>query len=98
MDNAFTDLQRDIDGRAWVHLRPVDAGWEGGTRMWLDEAYTHLMVFTGDTLSEPARRRHGLAVEPMTCAPDALRSGDGRRVLEPGETITAAWGVEPGRQ
>jgi aldose 1-epimerase len=65
-----------------------------GIRLWLDRAYTHLMIFSGDTLGDTARRRRGLAVEPMTCAPDMLRSGDGRRVLEPGESFEAAWGVE----
>src|SRR3712207_8001232 len=46
---------------------------EGGrqVRLWWDEAHRWLMVFTGDTL-DPARRRRGLAVEPMTCAPNAL--------------------------
>jgi aldose 1-epimerase len=55
-------------------------------------------VFTGDTL-DPARRRRGLAVEPMTCAPNAFVSGDGLRVLEPEETWTTIWGIaaDPGR-
>jgi aldose 1-epimerase len=54
------------------------------------------MVFTGDTLPE-ARRRQGLAVEPMTCAPDAFNSGDGLTVLGPGETFSASWGISPHR-
>jgi aldose 1-epimerase len=52
------------------------------------------MIFSGDTLADPARRRRGLAVEPMTCAPDMLRTGDGRLVLEQGETLGADWGVQ----
>ena len=44
--------------------------------LWVDDAYGYLMLFTGDTLAPGARRR-GLAVEPMTCAPNALQSGDG---------------------
>jgi hypothetical protein len=52
------------------------------------------MVFTGDTLA-PERRRRGVAVEPMTCAPDAFRSGAGLITLEPGERHVARWGVEP---
>ena len=50
------------------------------------------MVFTGDTLT-PDRRRRGLAVEPMTCAPDAFNSGDGLVVLRPGESVAGSWGV-----
>jgi hypothetical protein len=30
----------------------------------------------------------------MTCAPDMLRSGDGRLILEPGQTFAAAWGLQ----
>jgi len=88
LDTAFTDLPRDCEGRAWVTVR---AG-NHETRLWMDRAYTHLMIFSGDTLSE-SRRRRGLAVEPMTCAPDAFRSGDGLRTLEPGQSLTAVWGV-----
>ena len=51
------------------------------------------MVFSGDTLAEVDRRRRGLAVEPMTCAPDMLHNGVGRLVLGEGETFEAAWGL-----
>ena len=92
LDVAYTDLDRDADGRAVVELAPGD-GSGRSTRLWMDGACTHLMVYSGDTLSEPDRRRRGLAVEPMTCAPDMLRSGDGRRVLEEGASFEAAWGL-----
>ena len=89
LDHCFTGLERDPDGRARVRLE----GPEATTTLWMDEAFGHVMVFTGDTLA-PDRRRRGLAVEPMTCAPDAFNSGDGLRVLRPGETLTARWGVD----
>jgi aldose 1-epimerase len=54
------------------------------------------MLFTGDSLPDASRRRGGLGVEPMTCAPNAFASGDGLRVLEPGESFSAAWGIAPG--
>lgn len=88
LDTAFTDLGRDADGRARVVMR----GPEREVTVWLDEGFSHLMLFTGDTLEE-GRRRRGLGVEPMTCAPNAFQSGDGLRVLDPGESFTAAWGV-----
>lgn len=94
IDVAFTDLERDAEGRATV----VVAGGAGSAtevRLWVDRSFSHLMVFTGDTLSDPDRRRRGLAVEPMTGAPDMLRSGDGRRVLEPEGRMEATWGVAP---
>jgi aldose 1-epimerase len=52
------------------------------------------MLFTGDTLAPPARRR-GMAVEPMTCAPNAFQSGDGLIILEPGASHVANWGISP---
>jgi aldose 1-epimerase len=48
------------------------------------------MLFTGDMLAQPERRRRSLAVEPMTCAPNAFRSGDGLQTLAPGQSLTCA--------
>jgi aldose 1-epimerase len=92
LDHAFTDLARDTLGRASVELRAGDGSGQT-TRLWMDGAYTHLMVFSGDTVDQVGRRRRGLAVEPMTCAPDMLRNGFGRLVLGEGETFEAAWGL-----
>jgi aldose 1-epimerase len=52
------------------------------------------MVFSGDTLPAPERRR-GLAVEPMTCPPNAFRTGEGVIRLDPGESFTSRWGLAP---
>ncbi len=67
-------------------------------RLWWDDAHKWVMVFTGDTL-DPGRRRRSVAIEPMTCPPNAFVSGEGLRVLEPEESWTTAWGIEanPGR-
>jgi aldose 1-epimerase len=94
MDTAFTDLARGGDGRATVTLR--DPATDDTVSMWCDEHFGYLMVFTGDALPDAHRRRTGLAVEPMTCAPDAFRTGDGLLVLEPGERFRARWGIRPG--
>jgi aldose 1-epimerase len=91
LDTAYTDLDRDATGRAVIELA-ADDGSGRTTRLWMDAACTHLMVFSGDTLP-PADRRRGLAVEPMTCAPNMLQTGDGRRVLKDGEAFEAAWGI-----
>lgn len=89
IDYAFTDLARDAEGRAWVRLDGPD-GW--CTRLWVDEHHCFIEVYTGDT-QPPERRRRGLGVEPMTCAPNGLRSGAGLIRLEPGETIRTRWGI-----
>jgi aldose 1-epimerase len=83
LDHCFTDLDRGKDGLARVEA--------GATTLWADESYPYLMIFTGDGLPDGARR--SLAVEPMTCAPNAFASGDGLVLLEPGESHTAAWGI-----
>ena len=83
LDHCFTDLDRDEDGWARVEL--------DGTTLWADESYPYLMIFTGDGLPDADRR--SVAVEPMTCAPNAFSSGDGLILLEPGDSHAAAWGI-----
>lgn len=94
LDTTYTGLRRGADGLARVEL--AGAGGHGAT-LWCDAAYGYVQVFTGDTVPEPERRRSGLAVEPMTCAPDAFNSGAGLVVLEPGQEHAATWGIEPRR-
>jgi aldose 1-epimerase len=91
LDNTFTDLLRDDDGLARVTLRDPARGAE--VTVWLDESYPYVEVFTGDPLPSVARR--SLAVEPMTCPPNAFRSGEGVLSLESGGSVTAAWGIQP---
>ena len=89
MDYAFADLERDDDGRAWARL----GGADGATaEIWIDETYRYLELYTGDSLS-PGRARHGLGCEPMTCPPNAFRSGEDVVRLGPGESHRASWGA-----
>jgi aldose 1-epimerase len=92
LDNAFTDLERDDDGLARVQLRDPRGGSE--LTLWVDESYPYLMVFTGDPLPDVDRR--ALAVEPMTCPPNAFCSGTDLVRLEPGQSFTGRWGIRPG--
>lgn len=91
LDLAYGDLERDSAGVARI---TVEAPGTGGATLWLDANHPYVMVFTGDTL-EPARRRRSLAVEPMTCAPNAFQSGDGLRMIEPGSRFVSRWGITP---
>ncbi len=91
LDNAFTDLHRDADGIARVELRHPHDGH--GVLLWVDESYRYLMLFTGDPLPDVSRR--SLAVEPMTCPPDAFRSGQDLVRLDPGQSCITAWGISP---
>jgi aldose 1-epimerase len=89
LDSALTDLIRDdADGLAWAHLAA------NGRRvsMWAGPGYRWLQVFTGDNLP-PDRRRKAIAIEPMTCPPNAFVSGHDLLVLQPGDEVTHTWGL-----
>jgi aldose 1-epimerase len=84
LDTAFTDLPAGFQATV---TRPGGYSitlWGGPTCRWL-------LVFTADTLG-PEERRRSLAVEPMTCGPNALATGD-IDVLAPGERLTLDWGL-----
>jgi aldose 1-epimerase len=82
LDTAFTG---GISGAR------VTAG-DRGVELTLSPEFRWLQLFTGDTL--PAdRRRRSLAVEPMTCPPDAYNSGRHLVTLAPDETWQGEWGL-----
>jgi aldose 1-epimerase len=90
LDNAMTDLARGDDGRWRVRLARADRTAE----LWGDETMGWVQIFTGG----PYRDR-SLAVEPMTCGPDAYNAGPTHQdliVLAPGDTYTGRWGVRGG--
>ena len=88
LDHCFTDLDRDEDGRVRVRL----TGSEGhGVLLWADERYRYVMIFTGDPLPDVDRR--SLAVEPMTCPPNAFQTGENVIVIAPGESFSSTWGI-----
>jgi aldose 1-epimerase len=89
LDDPYTDLARDDAGNATVSLSMPDGA---RVELWMDERYSFVQLYTGDTL-HASRRRRGLGVEPMSCAPNAFQSGEGLIRLDPGETITSRWGV-----
>jgi len=88
LDTAFTDLTTDGDHRAWVRL----TGPATALALWAGRGYRWLQVFTGDPLGPEARRR-ALAVEPMTCPPNAFVTGTDLLTLEPGAGVTHEWGI-----
>ncbi|MBV9325768.1 MAG: aldose 1-epimerase family protein [Chloroflexi bacterium] len=93
LDDCFCDLVRDADGRARARLSDPASG--RGLTVWVGPGYRYLQVFTGDTLA-PERRRQGLAIEPMTCPPNAFRTGTDLIVLGPDEAVELEWGVTEG--
>ncbi|HEY9336219.1 MAG TPA: aldose 1-epimerase family protein [Kribbella sp.] len=91
LDTAFGGLVRGDDRRAVARLD--DPGDGRSVRLWVDEAYRYLMVYTADQVSRPERRRTAVAIEPMTCPPDAFRSGTDLIELDPGESWHGSWGL-----
>ena len=91
LDHALTGLSRDDEGRAWAHLA-ADGGAGPRVDLWAGPGYQWLQVFTGDPLG-PDRRRKAVAIEPMTCPPNAFVTGHDLLVLEPGDTVTHTWGL-----
>ncbi len=91
LDTAFTGLERGADGRVRVTL----AGPDGtGVELWAGEGIEWIQLYTGDTLPE-GHRRQGLAVEPMTCPPNAFRTGEDVIRLAPGDRAVHHWGIGP---
>jgi aldose 1-epimerase len=89
IDHAFTGISFDASGRARLLIR--DPGGTGVGMSW-DKSCPWLQIHTADK-RPPAANRLGLAVEPMTCPPDAFNSGQDLVRLEAGATHTASWSI-----
>lgn len=89
IDHAFTGLARGASGEASVEIRTAEGS---GVAISWDSACPWVQVHTADQ-PDPELDRLGLAVEPMTCPPDAFNSGTDLVVLQPGESHTAGWTI-----
>jgi aldose 1-epimerase len=87
LDTCFGALERGSDGLARATL--VAGPGERAVTLWMDSHFRFVHVYTS---------RAGIAVEPMTCAPDAFNSGDGLLVLVPGASFTGRWGLNTQRE
>lgn len=89
IDHAFTALERNASGRSTVTLRGDDGS---GVAMSFGPDCPWVQIHTADQ-PVASLSRLGLAVEPMTCAPDAFNSGLGLVLLGPGEQHAASWTI-----
>jgi aldose 1-epimerase len=90
MDTAFTGLTYDDDGIGRATLTNPETGH--GVQLWWDATHRWVQLYTTDR-PDPAQNRVALAIEPMTCPPDAFRSGDDLIILAPGEAHRSTWGI-----
>ena len=92
LDTPFSASLPDADGRANHVLRGPDGT---ATVLWTDSSFGWVQVFTADPANDQAYpdRGRALAIEPMTCPPDALNSEIDLIVLDPGQTWSGTWGM-----
>jgi aldose 1-epimerase len=93
LDTGYTDLSRDPDGTVRAELENADDS--AAVTIWADGGFNHLMVYTADKVGDVKKRRSSIAIEPMTCPPDALRSGTSVVRLDPGASWRGTWGISP---
>ena len=98
IDHAYTGLRRD--GAGFATVRVTDAAAGTGVEIAWDAACPWVQIHTADKPGGPGTPGHraGLAVEPMTCAPDAFNADRydydaGLIVLAPGASATASWRI-----
>jgi len=89
LNHAYSRLGRDSAGLARVTV--TDHSGTGVEMEW-DERCPWVQIYTADA-GAPSSYRSGVAVEPMTCPPDALNSKRDLGVVRPGESLSAGWTI-----
>jgi aldose 1-epimerase len=88
LDTPFGDCRPAADGL--IHHRLTAPS--GGLELWADPDFKWVQVFTPDNFPGVGS---ALAIEPMTCPPDALNSGIDLMTLAPGQSWSGRWGLTP---
>lgn len=89
INHCFASPIRGVDGLARVTLTYGLRSFA----VWMDESFGYVVIYTGDALPQGVRRT-SIAIEPMTCATDALNHPAwGLRELAVGSRHVAQWGV-----
>ncbi|MBN9644660.1 aldose 1-epimerase family protein [Corynebacterium mendelii] len=89
-DFPYTGL---TGGETFVHTL-VDGNGRG-VKLETDKQFGWVQVYTADPACDQAYpgRGRAVAVEPMTCPPEAFRSGTDVIVLDPGASFTGSWSM-----
>lgn len=86
-DTPFAIKVRERDDTAYIQLYDPDRNFQ--ITLWQEvgkNKYNYFQIYI-------PQDRQSIAIEPMTCAPDAFNNGIGLIVLEPGESFTGTYGV-----
>ena len=97
LDNAFHGVEVGEDGRCWSTLWGP-TGKDATSMWWVADGCGWFQVCTGDAFPLVAWRRRGIAMEPMTCPPNAFQTGEDVVRIEPGADFTVRWGIQRGPQ
>lgn len=89
LDQGYTDIAL-VDGRVRHRVTAPDGS---GVELWGEPDFAYAQVFTTDIYETDHGTISAVAIEPMTCAADALNSGHGLRWLEPGGQWVTSWGL-----
>lgn len=89
LNHCYTDLVRTEAGVSEATLRGPDG--RGAAIRW-DGRCEWVQLYTADHVVDGVSRG-SLAVEPMTCPPNALRSGTDILVVPAGGVVTAGWTI-----
>jgi aldose 1-epimerase len=89
LDTAFGGCEPGPDGL----VRHSVLSPEAGAEVWAEPVFKWVQVFTPGEY--PGKGARAVAIEPMTCPPDALNSGVDLLWLAPGETWAGRWGITP---
>ncbi|WP_092974263.1 aldose 1-epimerase family protein [Actinopolyspora lacussalsi] len=92
LDTAFGGAAPLPDDPAGLVRHSLTDSTGHGVQLWADPIFGWVQVYTAADFPERGR---AVAVEPMTCPPDALNSGTDLIVLEQGQTWSARWGLRP---
>ncbi|MDR4533658.1 aldose 1-epimerase family protein [Glutamicibacter sp. PS] len=90
IDHAFGGLRHDSEGTVTISL--VNDHGQGVQLAFSAEDFRWVQVYTSDD-EPPAAHRAAVAIEPMTCPPDAFNSGTDLIHLAPGQPVENHWSV-----
>ena len=90
LDTAFGGCEPGDDGLVRHSLTDAEGK---GVEVWAEPVFGWVQVFT--TGDYPGKTGRAVAIEPMTCPPDALNSGADLLWLRPGQSWTGRWGISP---